>query len=384
MKKNIYFYDKNEVLLDRFPSEISKEMTSQHKSNYNFIFIHSEYFKKNGGPNKLPENAIIQYNPSLNTIFFSDLIKKYPPHAFICIGLRIPDILLISYFNKLGVKTYMVQHGLFVKHLTRIPFIYHIYSKFNQFKKYFIYSYRISRIINKPFIQTINDMSSFFIRGNCRFKELKTAKESNLISNKVFAFDDSWNNYYNNYGYEQDQFIFFGNPDYSIVKKFNNSDQEDAVCYICQTLVEDGRYMRKDYLKFLFLLKKNLPDKKVYLKLHPRSDMRMYQDLESQNFILTRDFKNCKTYLGHYSSLLEISYQLGRKVILWDLEGHPIPDNYLKYADFVANDFNELNSFIEIKLKRNTGIIKKKMSEFLKNDKTPFRIIADKIIMDVS
>lgn len=384
MKKNIYFYDKNEVLLDRFPSQISNEMISQDKSKYNFIFIHSEYFKKNESPNKLPENSIIQYNPSLNTVLISELIIKFPPHAFICIGLRIPDILLISYFNKLGVKTYMVQHGLFVKHLTRIPFIYHIYSKFNQFKKYFIYSYRISKMINKPFFQTIKDMSRFYIKGNCKFKELKTANETKLISNKVFAFDDSWKEYYKNYGYEQDQFIFFGNPDYSIVKNFNISDQEDAICYICQTLVEDGRYLRKDYLNFLLGLKNNLPDKKIYLKLHPRSDMRMYQELESKNFILTREFKNCKTYLGHYSSLLEISYQLGRKVILWNLDRHSIPENYLKYADFVTNDFNELNSYIGIKLTRNTRIIRKKMSEFLKNDKTPFKIIADKIILDVS
>ena len=145
MKKNIYFYDKNEVLLDRFPSKIANEIISldKNKTDYNFIFIHSEYFKKNATLSKLPKNAIIQYNPSLNPKKISILIEKYPPHAFICIGLRIPDIFLICYFNKLETKTYMVQHGLFVKHLTRISFIYHISFKFNQFKKYFIYSYRI-------------------------------------------------------------------------------------------------------------------------------------------------------------------------------------------------------------------------------------------------
>ena len=383
MKKNIYFFDKNEVLLDRYPASIAQEMMKKNRSeSFNFIFIQSEYFKKGQHPTKIPKNSKVFYNPFLTPKKLDPIVKKHPPHAFICIGLRIPDILLICYFNKLNVNTYMVQHGLFIKHLTRIPFVYHIASKFSQFRNYFIYSYHISNIIQKPFYNTVKDLFSFFIGGKGRFADLPIAKSTNLISTTVFAFDKLWNEYYFKYGYKPSQFVYFGNPDYSLVHEVLKNDLEDAICYICQTLVEDGRYLRKDYIEFIGQLKTNLKGRKVYLKLHPRSDLDLYKKFEDDDFVLTREFKNCYTFLGHYSSLLEVSHQLGRNVILWDLENHPIPKNYYKYSDFVTKDFEELRNYLSQDLKGDFEI-KEEMNDFLQLGKEPFKTISEKIEGDI-
>jgi len=384
MKKYIYFYDRNEVLLDRYPAGISQILSRNLGDGVQFVFLFSERLRKGGTPQKLPENSIVIYQPLLKLDYLDKLTKKYPPVAFINIALRIPDVLLIGYFNRLNVPTYMVQHGLFVKYLTRIPFIQHITSKFVKFQKYFIYSLRISRMIGKPFLKTLKELYACYIKGAKKFHELETIKESGLLSSKVFAFDTSWDSYYiDNYGYDKSQLIYFGNPDYTLVKECLANPVQDAICYICQSLVEDGRYLKKDFLAFLNGMKKNLVGRKVYLKLHPRSDLELYKGLEDENFVLTTAFENCDTFLGHYSSLLEIANQLDRNVILWNLEGHEIPSSYEKYGDIMTNDWNEVNAFLET-IKISDFKIKEKVQEFLDMPLEPLDMIAERVRKDLN
>ena len=383
--KNIYFYDRYQVLLDRYPALIANEIKrigSKSNNKFNFIFIFSDYSQDDVTPKITPIKSNIHYIPYLNINSLNKLTKKHPPHAFICIGLRIPDILLISYFKKLRVKTYMVQHGLFIKHLTRISFLKHFASKFSHFIKYFIYSFHLAKLNQKPFLLILNDLFTFFIKGKGKFIDLHSAKVLNLISDKVFAFDKNWDNYYQNYGYSRNQFLYFGNPDYSLAKDMLNNPIEDSICYICQSLVEDGRYLKKDYLDFLKDLSENLSGRKVYLKLHPRSDLKLYETFENENFILTRDLKNCTTFLGHYSSLIEVSYQLGRNNILWDLKNHTIPLSYIEYSDYITNDFSDLKRYLKDNI-RTEFTIKTEMKEFLDTNCKPYLNIAKHVISDI-
>lgn len=384
MTKYIYFYDRNEVLLDRYPAGISQILSRNLGDDIQFIFLYSERLRKGGAPQKLPENSIVIYQPLLKLDYLDKLTQKYPPVAFINIALRIPDVLLIGYFNRLMVPTYMVQHGLFVKYLTRIPFIQHITSKFVKFQKYFIYSLSISRMIGKPFLKTLKELFACYIKGAKKFHELETIKDSGLLSSKVFAFDTSWDSYYiDNYGYNKSQLIYFGNPDYNLVKECLANPVQDAICYICQSLVEDGRYLKKDFLAFLNGMKKNLAGRKVYLKLHPRSDLEMYKGLEDENFVLTTAFENCDTFLGHYSSLLEISNQLDRNVILWKMEGHEIPSSYEKYGHIMTNDWDEVNAFLKNR-KTSDFKIKEKVQEFLDMQLKPLDMIAERLRNDLN
>jgi hypothetical protein len=177
--------------------------------------------------------------------------------------------------------------------------------------------------------------------------------------------------------------IYFGNPDYTLVKECLANPVQDAICYICQSLVEDGRYLKKDFLAFLNGMKKNLEGKKVYLKLHPRSDVELYKGLEDENFVLTDAFENCDTYLGHYSSLLEISNQLDRNVILWNLGGHGIPTSYEKYGDLTTNNWGEVDEFLK---NRKTSVfkIKEKVQEFLDMPLEPLDMIAERVRNDLN
>ena len=77
--KYYYFYDLNEVLIDRYPSRIANKIRDL-DPNSSFIFIYSE--KYNGDePKKTPKGSKSYFIPSLKKKKLTKLIKKYPPYS---------------------------------------------------------------------------------------------------------------------------------------------------------------------------------------------------------------------------------------------------------------------------------------------------------------
>ncbi|ACD90915.1 hypothetical protein Clim_1880 [Chlorobium limicola DSM 245] len=354
MKKYIYFYDLNEKLLARYPAKISQEILSTHQ-DAEFVYLYSERYEKKGNPDKLPEGSKVVYLPTLSMTKIQKLFKTHPPALFITIGMRLPDILMLSFFNRHQVPTCMVQHGLFIKHLERIPLHLVIGQKLIKFTQYLIYSYKISRVLKKSFLKTLYELYLYFIKGSHKIPQLKHINSSLILAKTAFIFDDNWKKYYFiTYGYTEEQFYKIGNPDFLILKQLKSAVQENAVCYICQSLVEDGRYLRSDFMCYIKEIEENLADDiKVYFKMHPRSRMELYEELNTDKINFTQEFPNCKFYLGHYSSLLAVAHDISQ-VIIWNLKGHQTPAEYVKYADMISNDWEEVRSFIRIKQQDNT------------------------------
>ena len=381
----IYFFDLNEILLDRYPALIAKSINDISYKKLKFIFLFCEvYDAETARPKKLPPNSTVVFERSFNQEIIERYVQKYPPAAFVTIGLRIPDIFLLGYFNRIGVKTYMVQHGIFTNHLQRISIFRLFKEKASKFIQYLKYSYEISKLSNVNFIHLLRDLYQFYFQGKRNFPDLETIKNSNLISQTAFIFDQSWISYYQNkYGYRNCNFKYIGNPDYQLIANFGNIPIENAVCYICQSLVEDGRYLKEDYILFLKSMKEAFQSQKLYLKLHPRSKFELYKQFEDENFILTEDFRNCHTYIGHYSSLIELSYQLGRNVVLWNLKGHDIPENFKPYASILSNDWKEILSFIG-KAKKESFQLQPEIEDYLKEGFTPIEKISQAIIQNLN
>ena len=372
-----YFYDLNEKLLDRFPSLISKEIINCFDKNAKFIFIYSEKYTKNGKPTKLPKNSKVFFLPFLSFYKLNDILKKYPPFSLTTIALRIPDMLILSYFNKRNTPTFMVQHGLFINHLERIPFFNLVYKKFYKFFKYFLYSLKISKILKVSFYKILKEQYLFFIKGSHQLKDLKYINNCLLISNKAFLFDNSWDNYYiNKYGYHKNQFYYIQNPDYNLFKPMLREVKQNAVCYICQSLVEDGRFKEKHYKKFITDFVKNIGmENKIYFKLHPRSRMSLYSHIKDENIEFVNDLPNCKFYLGHYSSILAIVSQVGSKVIVWKLKGHGIPKEFEKYADLLSHDWSKVKNYISNEV-NNNYLPNKFVIDYVNKANNPYNLIA--------
>ena len=143
--KYYYFYDLNEVLIDRYPSKIANKIREL-DPNSSFIFIYSEKYNENE-PKKTPKGSKSCFIPTLNKKILIKLIKRYPPYSLTTIAQRIPDMWVLSLFNHLKIKTNIVQHGLWSDKLERISLFSLLIQKFSKFLNYISYTKKLSKLI---------------------------------------------------------------------------------------------------------------------------------------------------------------------------------------------------------------------------------------------
>ena len=382
--KYVYFYDLNEVLLKRYPAKISQELDLISSQKIKYIFIYSEIYSNNI-LNSFPKNSKFFYFSFLSQKKIINLFSKYPPSCLVTVGLRIPDMLMHSLFKKYDIPVFMVQHGIFIDHLTRIPFHKLLVLKFYKFIKYIIYTYSISKNINNKFFNLLIGFHDFFLKGRSSLKKLNINNFNNLISDYALIFDKSWIKYYQDkYGYSINKFFYIGNPDYLLIKNCMMEKEKKVIMYIAQTLVEDGRYLEKYYLNFLINLKSSLKNYKIYIKLHPRSNKKLYSIFENNNSQVNIGYEyiNSDIVLGHYSSLLKIAKDFGKHLIIVRLKNHKLPPYF---TNLVKG--NVCNNFIDVKKSinfyRNSKVnyeISDQLNSYLKSTENSYRIIAKKIL----
>ncbi len=363
MIKYFYFYDLNEVLIDRYPAKIAEKL-SNYSSEFNFIFIFSEKYR-NGIPLKIPEKSRFYYLPGLSKSKLNELIAKYPPEALITIAQRIPDMWMLTYFNNHGYKTYLVQHGLWSDKLVRISLMKLLLKKFYKFLNYSKYVVSICRINDLSKFRTFYELYRFLLKEDIDIPETTQLHNDKIRAQKSFVFDDSWDNYYIiKYGYKKENLIYIGNPDFLLLKKLDRKNKEDAVCYLCQSLVEDGRFEKQEYQRFLKDIKQIALHKKLYIKLHPRSKIEIYNDLENINNIeFTEDLPVCKYYIGHYTGLLATVAHISDDILIWNFPDHHVPEYFFQFGNIITNKVEDLHKFIFDNYKKSKQSYNKKLSE---------------------
>jgi len=349
--KYYYFYDLNEVLIDRYPSRIANKIREL-DPNSSFIFIYSE--KYNGDePKKTPKGSKSYFIPSLNKKKLTKLIKKYPPYSLTTIAQRIPDMWVLSLFNSLKIKTNIVQHGLWSDKLERVSLFSLLIQKFSKFLNYLSYTQKISKLNNLPFLPILKDLYEFLLKENKTIIETRYLDTEKIRANRVFAFDDSWEEYYTlKYGYNKEQLIYIGNPDLLLLKNVDISKKETSICYLCQSLVEDGRLEKDNYTNFITKMVSFLPSsQKLYIKLHPRSRMDNYLSIkENKNVVFTNELPLCDFYIGHYTGLLATVKHISNNILIWLFSDHHTPEYFKKFGSTVTNNYKELNNFMNGKI----------------------------------
>ena len=381
MTKYFYFYDLNEVLIDRYPAKIASHISSIAKTN-NFVFIFSERYNYSN-PQNIPIGSKAFYIKNLSKKKLDELVLKYPPCSLTTIAQRIPDVWMLTYFNKLGCPTFTVQHGLWSDRSVRIPIIPLLFGKFSKFINYLEHAQSICKLNNIPLLPTLLDLYRFNLKETIDISETKYLNNDTLRANKAFVFDESWNPYYLiRYGYDIKNLIYIGNPDLLLLKNKDLNNKEDAVCYLCQSLVEDGRFKLDEYIEFLrILINIVATTKKLYIKLHPRSKLEFYNIFESnKNVTLTHDLPICEYYIGHYTSLLETVKQISDNVLIWKLPNHHIPVYFNKFGSVITDNQSELADFIVGKIPPKQEISSSKLSKDQLNQFDPIDIVANNLI----
>lgn len=236
-------------------------------------------------------------------------------------GQRIADHRVTIAAKKSGAKVVYKMHGLYVPHMRRgMPFYF---KKMLKTFRTLVYCLDISaheRSASLFIHQILN-----FVLGNRRH----VIMAHNILQPNYCIF---WSKYWvdwhrRHYFFSHDiTHLVAGNPDTLNVKLFNDAN---AITYIYQTLVEDGRISKEIMTSYYSQLKK-IEEKlhsKILIKWHPRGDELIKEELCSMGFTVTDSVTQNSTWIGHYSSLLGAGPIYKNKVMVHELPGHPTPES---------------------------------------------------------
>lgn len=334
--------------------QIANEMNKTNKEIF-FYFLYEENpsNKLQEVINQLPTNSKLIKVKKPNYNYIKNLMQEISPDSFLVMAQRIPDSALVSVANELGIKTFKFQHGLYIPFMKRDLKMF--VSKMLKTIRYLQYSLVIAKATQFNTLQIVKEYINIFLRG-------KKITDTNLPivkinADTVFVYGEYWKEYHTKeFGYNDNQQVTVGYPDLMQLEQIRKKPQEDAVCYICQTLIEDGRMARESMEKFIEILSESIGEKKLYIKLHPRSDMTLYEPLKNRkNIVFTKtDFPYCTKYIGHYSSMLAIAMYLTNEVFLWKFENHnEYPFYFVDNAKVLSNSKDEVKKFMQKTIKEN-------------------------------
>ena len=346
--KKIAFFDLNIVGIGRYPLQIANEINKDNKKVF-FYFLYEEdpSNRLKEVMSKLPKNSKLIKIKKPNYQYIKNLMQEISPDTFLVMAQRIPDSALVSVANELGIKTFKFQHGLYIPFMKRNMKMF--ISNIVKTIRYIQYSLVIAKATNFNKLQMIKEYINIFLKG-------KKITNTNLPIDRinadtVFVYGEYWKKYHKEqYGYDYNQQIIVGYPDLMQLGEIRKKPKEDAICYICQTLVEDGRLGREHMEYFIKILSESIGDKKLYIKLHPRSDMRLYRLLQNRENIIfiKNDFPHCNKYIGHYSSMLAIAMYLTNEVFLWKFDDHnEYPFYLVDNAKILSNRVDDITNFIQ-------------------------------------
>jgi len=378
--KKVMFFDLNIIGIGRYPLQIANEINKKNNEVY-FYFLYEEDpdNKLEEISLKLPQNSEVIKIKKPNYKYLKQLMQTINPESFLVMAQRVPDNALVTIANELNIKTFKFQHGLYIPFMKRDISMF--ISKVTKIVRYIQYALVVAQSTKYNKFKMVKEYINIFLKGK---KITATNFPLEKINAKtVFVYGEYWKEYHKEeYGYSIEQQIIVGYPDLAQLATIKQKPQEDAVCYICQTLVEDGRLPREQMLQFVELLAQNISDTKLYVKLHPRSDMTLYEALKGKkNIVFCKiDFPYTTKYVGHYSSMLAISMYITDEVFLWNFNKHSEYPFYLvENAKELSNDENKLIFFLENKkyFKKN---VTNNIGQYFYIDKNPIAKVGFRLV----
>jgi hypothetical protein len=332
---------------------VSNETSNDTKSNHNKIRSEDLMALKNS---KFLKLKTFNYRK-----IRSFLIKQKPDFVLIG-GYRIYDQLLSAICNIEKIKVYKIQHGF------EIDFVnYKINSIIFKLVK-------ILRLLNSAWnlglISQSNPLrlSFHYIRYMIFGGSLKDTLLNNRLFNPsmLFVYSDYYKDFwFNKFGLNQDKMQIIDPPDFSIIKDLKFKKKEDACCYIAQTLVEDGRMQESEFVKFISEYKKIAKNvKTLYIKLHPRSELKYYDKLNGiSNIQLVREFPKCKSYISHYSSMIFTAAFITDKIIIHEIKGHKTNNIFKQVNPEICQSVNQIIQTLKAKEFDNEFSVSKKIKD---------------------
>lgn len=361
----IAFFELRLIGLTRFPLWLTPELKRVAPNTEIVLFYEQDDIDDKASIlSQYPKGTKLVKVASVNERSISELLLLNKVDKLVVMAQRVPDSCFVAIAKKIGVKTIMYQHGLYIPFMKREGTLF---TK-NMLKvfRFIQYAMTTANVTSFSFLRMMFAYYRVYILG---VPPLKSGLPMSAINvDKVMIYGSHWKDYHSEqYGYEECNQIIVGTPDFndlpSLLRqaKLSNFD----ICYIAQTLVEDGRLSRDIMELFIAKLARYLAksSRKLFVRLHPRSDMSIYEPLVGLAEFSKSEFPQSQVYLGHYSSLIAKATFFSDKIILVDFPGHSIPEyiDMLKYSKVGFSDFDKMSSSIDAAL--NEGVVSKKLVE---------------------
>ena len=335
---NIYFLEVHRNNFSRYVNEIADRLLQKPIQPRIFYIIEpwvDTDFERPGG-----EYGSVELVPVKE---LGSHLGRHPPDAFVCCGYRIPDVYWTRQFKKLGARTFQVQHGLYTEHLGRSLRRY--FSNFGRKLRYLRY---FLRLLFSPMTARLRTIVSLMRRDFLPF-DFDAHICPSLASDEIFVWGDYWRDWFTSHLFYDRELVTFttcGSFDHFLLQTPSAlARQDNAVAYICQTLVEDGRIKRRVFTEFVGRLTRFARnfDGHLIVKPHPRTDLSLYAGLtELSNVRVEHRLPICARYIGHYSGLLCVCFRADSSVLLVDFPGHDIPEYFRTLACRVIDWMQEI------------------------------------------
>lgn len=269
-------------------------------------------------------------------------LKEINPDYLFSVSMNVGNELWNSICKECKIPVYLYPHGFQIDNL-----FYHkkqLLGKYIKLLRYTYCLYNISKEINRPFPQLFKAYVNYIGKG----ADMKgtALDDPRLYPNVVFIYSEHYKGFWERkYGIRNINYEYIMPHDFSIVEQVLAEPEEDAACYITQTLHQDGRLSDDEYKELINSLRPVANAvKKLYVKLHPRVESTDYEKVFKglDNVEITRDFPHCKCYFTHYSSMAYLSALISGKTIIYELPGQPTHDVFKTVATEIVHDVPEL------------------------------------------
>jgi len=360
----IGFFDLRLSGFERFPKWIWERHSKSHKLDANYVFYYCQAdiplsdVKKRLADNIALVNFVkIKYE---NIESLSADITERKIRVMVVMAQRIPDNFVVLSAKMSNVPTLMLQHGLYVPFMRRNARLF-----IENIRKTFLYIYllkQVSKHIEFGPFKTFCAFIKHYIYG--RLLGSQEFPNEKLACDLVFVHGEYWKEFHKKqFGYSFLNQVVVGSHDFNI-RDVGEEKYDVRICYVAQTLVEDGRLSRERMERFVESFLKPIAEiygDKFVLKLHPRSDLSLYKQLSTEATIERKYFPSSSVVIGHYSSLLIESITFTDKLFLFEFNGHRTPE----YLEMIASDiFKEGLSFSDL-----TQVVADRESESICHDK---------------
>ena len=336
---DVLFFERPLVDLRKFAFKIAKELKQINpdiKTGAICIELPSESEKN--------ENAIdvFWHRKAIKNI--DAFLKAKDVKIIVFTQCRIPDLEFILHAKKLGIKTIMLQEGVMFDGMNiNDVTVANTIAIMGYLPKVFEYLNIVASMCRYDRKSFVKVMAQVLKKKKNITMIVEEQFSTHLIGDYLLTMGEYWDDYYmSHHGYKKEQIRLIGDHDLDGFQLKGNN--EVAVCYIANVLVEDGTAKKADLDAFLQAFGEAVDCKtKIYIKLHPRSDETLYQSLNDHNveYIRNGALPSVNVYVGHRSALLGRALYESDSLIIWRFPNEEF-SFYENYATAVCTTKDEL------------------------------------------